>query len=233
MANKRMFTMKICDSDAFLDMPLSTQCLYFHLNMRADDDGFIGNPKKIMRLVGASEDDLKILIAKKFLLVYEDSGVIVIKHWRMHNTISKTRYHETEYITEKDQLLLKRNGAYSFNEGEPLNDGAIEETFRLSDKRRTNGEQVENADLGLGLDIGLDQETPPPNKDNYMSFGEGQHVKLTLAEIRELNQTYGQERTALIITRLDDYIEKKGRRYKNHFETIKKWIAEDVKRGSG
>ena len=77
MANKRMFTMKICDSDAFIEMPLSTQCLYFHLNMRADDDGFIGNPKKIMRLVGASEDDLKLLIAKNFVLVYEDSGQVI------------------------------------------------------------------------------------------------------------------------------------------------------------
>ena len=79
MANKRMFTMHIVDSDAFLDMPLSTQALYFHLNMRADDDGFLGNPKRIQRLIGASDDDLKILIAKRFVLAFED-GVIVIKH---------------------------------------------------------------------------------------------------------------------------------------------------------
>ena len=91
MANKRMFNVSVLDSDAFLDMPLSAQALYFHLNLRADDDGFIGNPKRIQRLVGASEDDLKLLIAKGFLIVFEN-GVVVVKHWRMHNTIRKDRY---------------------------------------------------------------------------------------------------------------------------------------------
>ena len=106
MAQKRMFTMKIVDSDAFLDMPLSTQCLYFHLNMRADDDGFIGNPKKIMRMIGASEDDLKILLAKRFLIIFEDS-VVVVKHWWMHNTLARDRYHETSYTDEKSLLKIK------------------------------------------------------------------------------------------------------------------------------
>ena len=79
MAEKRMFTKKIVDSDAFLDMPLSTQALYFHLNMQADDDGFVNNPKKIQRVIGASADDLKLLIAKRFVLGFE-SGIIVVKH---------------------------------------------------------------------------------------------------------------------------------------------------------
>lgn len=149
MANKRMFTMKIVDSDAFLDMPLSTQCLYFHLNMRADDDGFIGNPKRIMKLIGASEDDLKLLIAKSFLLVFEN-GVIVIKHWRMHNTLSKRRYHETQYVEEKNSLLIKKNGSYSLTSGEPVDDSRLVEMFESS------GEQTENTDLGLDLGLGLD-----------------------------------------------------------------------------
>jgi hypothetical protein len=124
MANKRMFTMKIVDSDAFLDMPLSAQCLYFHLNMRADDDGFIGNPKRIMRTVGGHEDDLKLLIAKRFLLTFED-GVIVIKHWRMHNCISQNRYHETQYTDQKRQLLIKDNKSYSTTHGMPINDKKV------------------------------------------------------------------------------------------------------------
>ena len=107
-----MFTKKIIDSDAFLDMPLSTQCLYFHLNMRADDDGFVNNPKKISRMIGASEDDLKLLITKRFVLVF-DTGVIVIKHWRMHNLIKKDRYHATDYQEEYAQLIQKSNGAYT------------------------------------------------------------------------------------------------------------------------
>ena len=112
MAERRMFTQKIIDSDAFLDMPMSTQALYFHLNMRADDDGFINNPKKILRMVGASEDDLKLLITKRFILVF-DNGVIVIKHWRMHNLIRKDRYHPTQYQEQLQSLELKENGAYT------------------------------------------------------------------------------------------------------------------------
>ena len=115
MANKRMFNMKIVDSDAFLDMPLSTQCLYFHLNMRADDDGFIGNPKRIMRTVGCSNDDLKLLIAKRFVLTFED-GVIVIKHWKMHNCIQSDRYTPTVYTDEKSRLFLKDNKSYTLDE---------------------------------------------------------------------------------------------------------------------
>lgn len=112
MAERRMFTQKIVDSDAFLDMPLSTQCLYFHLNMRADDDGFINNAKKIQRMIGASDDDLRLLLAKRFILAFE-SGVIVIKHWRMHNLIRKDRYHPSQYQEELRTLQLKDNGSYT------------------------------------------------------------------------------------------------------------------------
>lgn len=119
MAEKRMFTQKIVDSDAFLDMPLSTQALYFHLNMHADDDGFVNNPKKIQRVIGASLDDLKLLIAKRFILVFEN-GVIVIKHWRMHNLLRKDRYNPTQYQDQMERLELKDNGAYTEKLPEPL-----------------------------------------------------------------------------------------------------------------
>lgn len=112
MAERRMFTKKIIDSDAFLDMPLSTQALYFHLNMRADDDGFVNNPKKICRMTGASEDDLRVLISKRFVLTFEN-GVIVIKHWRMHNLIRKDRHKQTQYEEEFERLDIKENGAYT------------------------------------------------------------------------------------------------------------------------
>lgn len=114
MAERRMFTQKIVDSDAFLDMPLTAQALYFHLNMRADDDGFVNNPKKIQRMIGAAEDDLKLLIAKRFLLAFEN-GVVVIKHWRMHNLLRKDRYNPTQYQEQMEQLLLKGNGSYTEN----------------------------------------------------------------------------------------------------------------------
>ena len=112
MAKKRMFNISVVDSDAFLDMPLSAQALYFHLNMRADDDGFIGNPKRIQRLIGSSDDDLKLLFLKRFILTFED-GVIVIKHWRMHNTIRQDRYTPTVYQEELKTLGIKANKSYT------------------------------------------------------------------------------------------------------------------------
>lgn len=112
MAERRMFSKRIIDSDAFLDMPLSTQALYFHLSMRADDDGFVSNPRRIRTMVGASEDDLKLLIAKRFLLTFE-SGVVVIKHWRIHNYINPDRYTPTTYVEEKATLALDDKKAYT------------------------------------------------------------------------------------------------------------------------
>lgn len=111
MATRRMFSKKITDTDQFLDMPMSAQCLYFHLNMSADDDGFIGNAKTIRRMVGASEDDLKILLAKEFIIPFE-SGVVVIKDWKIHNYIQKDRYNETIYKSEKRLIKDDENGQY-------------------------------------------------------------------------------------------------------------------------
>ena len=115
MAERRMFAKTIIDSDAFLEMPLSTQALYFHLGMRADDDGFVNSPKKIMRTVACSEDDMKLLIAKSFIIPFE-SGVVVIKHWKIHNYIRSDRYKETTYTEEKALLKVKDNNAYTLNE---------------------------------------------------------------------------------------------------------------------
>lgn len=112
IAERRMFAKTIIDSDAFLDMPLSTQALYFHLSMRADDEGFVNNPKKIQRMIGAADDDAKMLIAKNFVIPFE-SGVVVIKHWKIHNYIRHDRLNETAYTEERSQLVLKDNGAYS------------------------------------------------------------------------------------------------------------------------
>jgi len=119
LAERRMFAKTIIDSDAFLDMPLSAQSLYFHLSMRADDDGFINNPQKIRRVIGASEDDLKLLIAKRFIIPF-DSGVVVIKHWKIHNYIQSDRYKETVYREEKTMLEVKPNKAYTLKKNNEL-----------------------------------------------------------------------------------------------------------------
>jgi hypothetical protein len=114
MAERRMFAKTIIDSDAFLDMPLSTQALYFHLSMRADDDGFINNAKKIQRMLGCTDDDMKILLSKNFVIPFE-TGVCVIKHWKIHNLIQKDRYKPTVYVEHKDKLSLKDNNVYTLD----------------------------------------------------------------------------------------------------------------------
>ena len=112
MAERRMFAKTIVTSDAFLDMPMSARCLYFTLGLFADDDGFVNSPKAIMRQIGASDDDMRVLLSKKFVLDF-DSGVIVIKHWRINNYLRSDRYHSTTYIEEKAQLQIDENGAYT------------------------------------------------------------------------------------------------------------------------
>ena len=108
-----MFAKSIVLSDAFLDMPLSSRCLYFTLSMLADDDGFVNSPKSIMRQCGASQDDMSVLLQKKFVLPF-DSGVIVIRHWRINNYLRSDRYTETKCLDEKEQLTVDKTGAYEF-----------------------------------------------------------------------------------------------------------------------
>lgn len=117
MAEKRMFAKTIIDSDAFLDMPVTARLLYYDLAMRADDDGFVNSPKKIMRMIGVSQDDLSVLCAKKFVIPFK-SGIVVIKHWRIHNYIRKDTYHETPYKDERNALELDENNIYQMIECE-------------------------------------------------------------------------------------------------------------------
>lgn len=109
-----MFSKKITDTDTFLDMPLSSQALYFHLNMHADDDGFVSNAKTVKRMIGSSDDDLKLLLTKNFIFAFE-SGVVVIKDWKIHNYIRKDTYNTTIYGDEKEQLSQDENGSYTLS----------------------------------------------------------------------------------------------------------------------
>lgn len=114
MAERRMFAKSIIDSDLFLDMPISSQCLYFHLGIRADDDGFVNNPKKIAKMINANDDDMRILLVKKFIITFA-SGVIVISHWRVHNYIQKDRYKPTTFNQEKALLGTDTNNVYTLD----------------------------------------------------------------------------------------------------------------------
>ena len=116
MAGKRMFALAITESDAFIGMDLSTQALYFHLSMKADDDGFVSNAMSTINLIGASEEDLNELIRRNFILKFE-SGIMVITHWRINNFIRKDRYKKTLHLDERDKLYILENGKYTLEEG--------------------------------------------------------------------------------------------------------------------
>ncbi len=142
MAEKRMFAKTIIDSDAFMDMPLSTQALYFHLSMRADDDGFVNNPKKVQRMIGCGDDDMKLLLAKSFLIGF-DSGVVVVTHWKVHNYIKTDRYKETTYLMEKAMLVTESNKVYALMEPEWNQTGStLEPQIRL-DKNRLDESSID------------------------------------------------------------------------------------------
>ena len=169
MAERRMFAKTVIDSDAFLDMPLSTQALYFHLSMRADDDGFINNPNKIQRMIGASDDDLKLLILKKFLITFE-SGVVVIKHWKIHNYIQSDRYKETVYLEEKSMLSLKENKAYTLDLNECIQDGYMLETQDRLGKDRLGEDRLGKDRLGEERERVNFQQIAEMYNDTCVSF---------------------------------------------------------------
>lgn len=196
MGERRMFSKSVIDSDMFLDMPLSAQALYFHLSMRADDDGFVNNPKKIQRMVGASDDDCKILVAKKFIIPFE-SGIVVIRHWKIHNYIQKDRYKETVYLDEKAQISTDRTGAYV---SEPC-PTCIQPVSKVET-------QVSIGQVSIGKDSrGETAENPPPAPASY---GKKKFVPPTLDEVA----AYCNERhNGINPSAFIDYYEARGWKY--------------------
>ena len=216
MADKRMFSLKIVDSDLFLDMPLSSQCLYFHLSMRADDDGFVNNPKKIIKIIGANEDDLKILIAKGFVIVF-DQGIIVITHWKINNFIRKDRYKPTIYIEQKQQLYQTENGAYISEEKV----GCHLVNQRLSSGQPSIGKgRLDKVSIDKGRGEKENQAAP------VSFYGKYQNVRLTEEEYRKLKDKL-QSHTDTMIEKLSRYIKSSGKYYKDHYVTILNWYEED------
>lgn len=176
MAERRMFCKSVIDSDTFSDMPLTTQALYFHLGMRADDDGFVNNPKKIQRSIGATVDDLKLLAAKGFIIPFE-SGVVVVTHWKIHNYIRKDRYNSTRYFNEMSQLTIDESGQYLISPVSNMDAACIRPVSEMD----TNG--IPNVDQRL-TQVRLDKDrldenicaeplqasTPEPEEPPVISF---------------------------------------------------------------
>ena len=212
-----MFAKTIIDSDAFIDMPLSTQALYFHLSMRADDDGFINNPKKIQRMVGASDDDLKVLVMKRFIIPFE-SGIVVIKHWKIHNYIQKDRYKPTVYAEEKKLLETKDNGSYT----ECIHDVSKAETQVSIGK--------DSIEIGECSGSVVDDTATATEGDQLRCIGGmGKNVVyLSDRQFENLLDQLGIDGFNRYIERLADFIIQKKAHVKNHYGTILKWFTEDA-----
>lgn len=227
MAERRMFAKTIIDSDTFIDMPLSTQALYFHLSMRADDDGFINNPKKIMRMIGASEDDYKLLCVKRFIIPF-DSGIVVIKHWRMHNYIQKDRYKPTVYTEEKASLELKENGAYT---------ECIQDVYKMDTQVRLGKASIESGEYrvveGSGNGYNGNGKNVDNTVDNSFEYVGGQIGKgvviLTNAQRDALLDKLGIDAFNHYVEKLATFIIEKDANVGNHYQTILKWVEEDSK----
>lgn len=198
MAQKRMFSNLVIGCDDFLEMPDSSQNLYFHLSMQADDDGFVGNWKSIMKMTGKKEDDLKLLIAKSFLLPFE-SGVLVIKHWKVNNYIQKDRYKETIYKDEKCLLSTDENNVYNLDT----------KCIHSIDKNRLDKSSIEK-------NINKIQD----NKKHFAEF-----VIMTNDEYEKLVVTYGKEFANQCIKVLDNYKGANGRKYKSDYRAILNWVV--------
>lgn len=175
MAQKRMFDKTITNDDNFLEMPISSQVLYFHLSMNADDDGFLNNWKSIMRMTGTKEDDLKVLISKQYIIPFE-SGVIVIKHWRINNFLRKDRHIDTKYQNELSQLEIKDNQEYSWlTNGQPRID-----KIRI-DKNRIEENRIDNIHCLEELD-----KIPYKEIIDYLNFKTNSNYKSSTNKTKEL-----------------------------------------------
>ena len=245
MAERRMFAKTIIDSDMFIDMPMSARLLYYDLAMRADDDGFVNSPKKIMRFVGASMDDMNVLIAKQFIIPFE-SGVVVIKHWKIHNYIQKDRYKATSYQAEKESLTLK-NGTY-YTDDLPdvsnLDTECIQDVYSLDTQDRLGKDRLGKDRLGkdrLGKDRVRDRERQElesahapenlpleiaenkNNKNNENDFNNSDNKKPT-------RHKYGTYKNVLLT---DEDMEKLKSEfpddYKNRIERLSDYIASSGK----
>lgn len=203
MAKKRMFSIDIVGSDAFLDLPYSSQCLYFQLCMRADDDGFVGNPKTIQRIAGTKASDLELLVKKRFLLQFP-SGVVVIKHWKINNQIQKDRYTPTVYTEEYQSLYIKDNKAYT-----EADKGCIH--------------SVSEMDTQISIDKDrLDKNSRGGEKHAHGFFA---NVLLTDDELQKLAAEIPNYEE--YIEKLSHYIESNGKKYKSHYATILMWHRKD------
>ena len=221
MANKRMYSKDVTDSDAFIEMSSAAQALYFHLNQGADDDGFNNQVQIAMIKAHASTDDLKILMAKNFVIRFE-SGVIVIKHWRLHNTLRKDRYTPTNYQEELNLLGIKENGVYTLGCQEVAT--GLPSGCPSIDKKRLVESSVVEGSIEDVTDTNVGNKPPKITRHKY---GYYEQVLLSDEDYQKLKEEFPKDYRERI-ARLDEYIASTGKKYKNHLATIRCWARKET-----
>lgn len=218
MAIRRMFSKDVVGTDSFLDMPVSAQALFFHLGMEGDDDGFVKNPKTVMRTIGAKPDDMSILTARGFIIPF-NSGVIAIRHWRILNTLRNDRYRPTVCSTEKGMLQLV-NGEYVEN--------GIPNGYQLDTNCQPmvyHPEPQHNITEQNKTEQNRTEDTSAPQKPIQHKYGSYNNVLLTDEDLCKLQDEYPDWEQR--IERLSAYIAQSGKRYKSHLATIRNWARRD------
>lgn len=232
MADKRMMSKSVIDTDMFLDMPASTQCLYFQMLLRADDDGFLKNAKTIMRTVGASPDDVKLLIAKQYLIPF-DTGIMAIKHWRIHNYIKKDRYKPTD-CEEIKLLEVNEKGEYVLAEpsrnqvGSKMEPTCIQSGTTLEPMRNQVGSkmepQVRDRDRDrLEIEIGKDRDSRESSRKRSSANNSTTAHKFVKPTLEELKAYIAENGYTFPAEAFMDYYESNG--WKVGRNTMKSWQA--------
>ena len=235
MAQRRMFSQKVTETDKFLDMGLTAQSLYFHLGMNADDDGFVGNPKSIKRMIGASEDDLKALVEKDYLIVFDD-GVVVIKDWLVSNYVKKDRYTPTIYTDDMKLIGLDKNKRYQFvSDLEPERNQVGTE---MEPKRIQNGDKMEPECIQSGSknENQISNENSQPQQGQGSTFmepnwnqnGTEMDPQVRLGKDRVKLSKSKDNLNTTTSTTLNSYYEKLAPKSKIEFKTFVNELGRDV-----
>lgn len=210
MAQKRMFSLQVIDTDKFMDMSASAQALYFHLGMHGDDDGFVASPRKIARAAGCNDDDLRLLASKGYIIPFE-SEVIVITDWRLNNTLKNDRYHETLYAVEKSQLTMDSAGRYSLgNIVEPYRN----QTAPIPEPELNITELNETKQSIAGGSKADKPPTRPKAKPERKQYGQYGWVKLSQEEYSRLSNDLGENEVKRCIAYLDESAQSTGNKNK-------------------
>lgn len=205
MAQKRMFSLQVVDTDKFMDMSTSAQALYFHLGMHGDDDGFVSSPKKIARAAGCNDDDLRLLASKGYIIPFE-SGVIVITDWNVNNVLKNDRYHETVYLEEKALLTADRTGKYALGskmDPEWFQDGSKLEPEHNLTKPNITERSRESAPPAAAS---------PSQKSKRTRYGKYGWVRLSADEYSRLLADLGESEVIRCIAYIDESAQSSGNR---------------------